>query len=111
MDISDQLIKKVFERDIGKNVVSINKCEGIGLNSGNVFRVETNDGLFIFKIYRSADYPEKGKMELLASMFTEHAIPHARIYSCIRNDKYIPNGYIIEQYLPGIPADRLKLIS
>ena len=103
------LIKKVFERDIHKNVISINECENQILNINNVFKIETEDKPFIFKMYRSVGYPEDGKMVFVSQKLLEHNIPHANICVYNRNDDDFPNGYIIEECLPGITADGLEL--
>ncbi|GHT53166.1 hypothetical protein FACS1894106_3610 [Spirochaetia bacterium] len=103
------LIEKIFERDINKKVLSINKCENLIFNINNVFKVETKEGLYIFKLYRSIGYPEKDKMIFVSKKLYEYKIPHAKIYSYNRNDNDLPNGYIIEEYLPGITVDRCEL--
>ena len=104
-----RLIKKAFERDIGKEAVSIHPCKNQIFNHNNVFKIETQDRPYILKLYHSPGYPEEGKMLLVSEKLAEHSISHARIYSCNRGDDIFPNGYIIEEYLPGIPADRLDL--
>jgi len=103
------LIKKAFEKDIGKRVVSIIKCENQIFNINNIYRVETENKRYIFKLYRSADYPEKGKATFVSRLLTEHRIPHAKIFSYNRYDADFPNGYIIEECLTGITADKLEL--
>lgn len=80
-----------------------------GGNLNNVFRIETEDKPYIFKIYHAAGYPEEGKMMFVSKKLIEHSIPHAKIYVDNRNDNNFPNGYIIEECLPGITADRLEL--
>jgi len=108
MDNHD-LIRKAFERDTGKKAVSIDRCENLIFNINHVFRIGTEDGRYIFKNYRSPGYPEEGKMPFIAERLAERNIPHAGIFSCNRGDDDFPNGYIIEECLPGITADRLAL--
>ena len=103
------LIKKAFERDIGTEAISIHPCENLSANLNNVYRIETEDRPFIFKLYRSPGYPEEGKMLFVAKKLAEHNIPHAEICSYNRRDDDLPNGYIIEECLPGTTADRLAL--
>jgi len=107
--VDDSLIEKVFKRDIKKEAISIHRCENQIFNINTVFKIETEDRPYIFKIYRSSGYPEEGKMLLVAEKLAEHNIPHARICSYNRKDDDFPNGYIIEECLPGITADRLVL--
>jgi aminoglycoside phosphotransferase (APT) family kinase protein len=103
------LVKKVFERDTNTKVLSITKCEGQNLNINNVFKIGTEDKTYIFKIYHSTGYPEKDKMVFISKKLIEHNIPHARTYFYNGNDADFQNGYIIEECLPGVTADKLKL--
>ena len=93
-------ITRVFERDIGERVVSVRDCRSSVVLHGkvaNVFAVETGEGSYIIKFYRSADYPERGKAVFVSDKLSEYNIPHAKIFSYNRDDKDIPNGYIIEE--------------
>jgi len=103
------LIKKVFERDIGEEIIEIYSCRNAVFNINNVFRVDAANKSYIFKLYRKKGYPEDGKIPFIAGKLTEHNIPHAKICSYNRNDNDFPNGYVIEEYLPGVTADRLGL--
>ena len=105
----DTLIKKVFERDINKTVVSIKRCKNVVFNINSVFIVETEDSSYVIKLYNSVDYPEKDKALFVSGKLTEIDIPHAKIFSYTRNDEDFPNGYIINEYLHGTSADRLYL--
>jgi len=102
-------IKEVFERDMHKQAISIRPCKNKIFNINNVYKIETEDRPYIFKMYRSPGYPEEGKMLFVAQKLAEHGIPHARIFSYHCGDDDFPNGYLIEECLPGIAADRLNL--
>ena len=104
-----RLIKKAFERDIGTEVLAIYPCKNRVFNINHVYRIATEDRQYIFKIYRSPGYPEEGKMLFAAQKLAEHNIPHAEIFACSSGDSVFPNGYIIEECLPGITPDRLIL--
>lgn len=107
--VNTGLIKKAFERDMGKRVLAVTKRENLFFNINSVFKIETEDGAYIFKLYRSAGYPEEGKMPFVAQKLAAHGVPHATIYAYNRTDDIFPNGYIIEECLPGTAADRLAL--
>jgi len=103
------MIKQAFESAIGKEAISIHPCKNQILNINHVYRIETEDRPYIMKLYRSPGYPEEGKMLFVAEKLAEHSVPHARVYSYNRGDDDFPNGYIIEECLLGITADRLAL--
>jgi len=103
------LIKRIFERDMKLDVISINKCKNHISNLNNIFIIETKDKKYIFKMYRHKGYPEENKMIFISKWLTENNIPHAKTCIYNRNDGDLPNGYIIEEHLPGIAADRLNL--
>jgi len=103
------LIKEVFERDINKKVLSIVRYENLMHNINKVFKVEIEDQSYIFKMYHAMGYPEEDKMMFVSNKLDEHRILHAKICFYNRNDKDVSNGYIIEECLPGITADRLAL--
>ncbi|MCL2187664.1 MAG: aminoglycoside phosphotransferase family protein [Defluviitaleaceae bacterium] len=100
-------IKKVFEKDMGKNVTAIQQFEGVENNA--VYKIETPSQAYIFKIYRIPNWPEDGKLLLVDRLLTERGIPHAKIFVYNRDATHFPNGYLIEECLPGITADRLTL--
>jgi len=101
-------IKKAFKRDIGKTAVSVSNCLNQIYGINNVYRIETDGKSYIFKMFHSAGYPEKGKMCFVSKLLSEHNIPHAKVYSCKSSSDDFPNGYMIEEWLPGITADKLE---
>ena len=103
------LLKEAFERDTHKQVISIRRCANLISNINHAYRIETEDKPYIMKLYRSPGYPEEGKLLLVAERLAGHSIPHAAIYSYSSGGSDFPNGYIIEECLPGITADRLAL--
>lgn len=101
------LIIKTFENSIGKPVRSIYRYDNVPNNQ--VYRIETDSRPFIFKIYAQRDWPEEGKLPFVHQKLDEYSIPHARLYAFNREDDNFPNGYLIEEFLPGVTADRLTL--
>ncbi|MDD4494801.1 MAG: aminoglycoside phosphotransferase family protein [Eubacteriales bacterium] len=105
--MDDNIIKRTFETQIGKEVCSINKFDNVPNNQ--VYKIETESQNYIFKIYAKRDWPEDGKIPFVARKLEEHKIPYAKLFKFERNDVNFPNGYLIEECLPGITADRLVL--
>jgi len=73
-----------------------------------VYRVDTEDGLFIFKRYTSG-WPEPGKVPYVESKLTEYGIPHAELMFYHRDEDEYTNSYLIERFLPGTPADLMTM--
>lgn len=75
----------------------------------SVYRIETENRLYIFKAYNTMGWPEDGKLPFVYRKLDEYQIPHAKMIIFSREDENFPNGYMIEECLPGITADRLSL--
>jgi hypothetical protein len=103
------IIKKVCERELDKKVIKIHDVKNKDFNINSVHIVETFYMRYVFKIYHSTDYPEKGKPVFVSSLLSKHSIPHARILSYSHGDDDFPTGYVLEECLPGITADRMGL--
>ncbi len=101
------LIKKTFEDQMHKKACSIYQFENIFNNY--VFKVETETKPYIFKVYAKRDWPENGKLPFVSRKLSEYNIPHAELLVFNREDEIFPNGYLIEECLPGTTADRLAL--
>ena len=106
MDERD-LIIKTFENSIGEDVRSIYRLDSVPNN--RVYKIETRSQSYIFKIFAKRDWPEDGKLPFINQKLEEYRIPHARLYVFDRQDSNFPNGYLIEECLPGATADRLEL--
>lgn len=76
--------------------------------NNTVYRIDTESQPYIFMIYKS-DWPEDGKLLFVDSKLSEYGIPHAKILVYSRDNSDFPHGYLIEECLPGITADRLTL--
>ncbi len=98
------IIKETFEGQMNKTVKSIHKIEEVPNNQ--VFKIYTELQPYIFKIY-SSGWPEDGKLPFVAHMLDEYKIPHAELFVFNREDNNFPNGYLIEECLQGITADRI----
>lgn len=100
------LIKETFESQMNKKVTSIYKFDNVPNNQ--VFKIDTELQPYIFKIYSSV-WPEDEKLPYVAHKLDEYKIPHAKLFVFNRNDNNFPNGYLIEEYLLGITADRVMM--
>lgn len=101
------LMKETFEKAMGKEVFSIHQYDNVPNN--RVYRIETELDSYIFKIYAKRDWPEDRKLPFVAEKLDEYKIPHAKLYVFDRDNSDFPNGYLIEEFLPGVTADRLTL--
>ena len=70
--------------------------------------IEAESQSYIFKIY-SCGRPESGKISFVYRKLSENNILHPRFFTFSREDENFPNGYSIEECLPGTTADRLTL--
>ncbi|MFT3951754.1 MAG: aminoglycoside phosphotransferase family protein [Oscillospiraceae bacterium] len=100
-------IIKGFEEAIRKEVYSVHKYDDVPNNQ--VFKIETKSQPYIFKIYAKRDWPEDGKLPFITKKFDEYKIPHAKLFVFDRKNSNFPNGYLIEECLPGVTADKLIL--
>lgn len=101
------LIKKTFQDQMHKEARSIHQFENVSNNY--VFKIETDTEPYIFKVYAKRDWPENSKLPFVSRKLGEHKIPHAKLLAFNRDDENFPNGYLIEECLPGMTADRLML--
>lgn len=101
------IIKETFESQMNETVKFIHKIENV-LNN-QVFKIETESERYILKIYSSSDWPEDGKLPFVTRKLDEYKIPHAKLFVFNRDDNNFPNGYLIEECLPGITADKLMM--
>ncbi len=103
---NNTIIKETFECQIKKSVKSIHKFENVPNNQ--VYKIETESQPYIFKIY-SSGWPEDNKLPFVVNKLDEYKIPHAKLFVFDRGDSNFPHGYLIEECLQGITADRLKM--
>lgn len=106
MNIIDN-VRKTFGDSLGISSCFIHGLDGVSNN--RVFIIEAEKKSCIFKIYAQADWPEDGKLPFVAQKLDEYKIAHARLYDSSRENEAFPNGYLIEELLPGITANKLNL--
>jgi Ser/Thr protein kinase RdoA (MazF antagonist) len=95
--------KKAAER-LNADVETIEQIPGVSDNT--VFAITAGGKPYIFKIYTLRDWPEDGKLLFINRKLIEHGIPCAKIIAFDRCDPDFPSGYLIEERLPGVTADR-----
>ena len=101
------IIEKTFEARMHTRVRAVRPFEGVANN--DVLKIETETGPYIFKVYAKRDWPENGKLPFINRKLNAYNIPHAELAVFCRDDACFPNGYSIEECLPGTTADRLAL--
>jgi thiamine kinase-like enzyme len=101
----ENYIREKIEEVLQTRVEYIGKLENV-LNN-NVYKVVTNNNPYIFKVYKQKYWPEDGKLEFINNKLLENSISCAKLITFDRTDINIPTGYLIEEYLTGITADRI----
>ena len=102
----DNNIISTFQKHISAPVLFVKRIESEAINI--VYRVDTQEGSFIFKQYTSG-WPEEGKVPFVEAKLTEYGIPHAKLIYYHRDEENYANSYLIERFLPGTPADMLQM--
>ena len=97
---------ETFQQHISAPILSVKRMESEAMNT--VYRVDTQDGSFIFKRYTSG-WPEVGKVPYVEAKLTEYGIPHAELITYHRDEDDYTNSYLIERFLPGTAADMLVM--
>jgi len=100
-------IKTTFEKHMKQSVQSIRQFDNITNN--HVYKIESEYQYYIFKAYANYGWPENGKMPFVNCMLSQHRIDHAKLFVFSRDDMNFPNGFLIEECLPGTTADQLML--
>jgi len=97
---------KTFQQHIPASILSVKRMESEAMNI--VYRIDTENGSFIFKRYTSG-WPEVGKVPYVEAKLTEYGIPHAELIVYHRDENDYTKSYLIERFLPGTSADMLAM--
>jgi aminoglycoside phosphotransferase (APT) family kinase protein len=98
----DSKIPLAVESALGVKVLS---TEWIKLGIVNrVFRVETDGGSFVVKVFRSRTWPEDGKLQWVEKQLLKLGILHPRIVFFSRDASVFPNGFMITEHIEGRDA-------
>lgn len=99
-------IEKIVRETLNCNATEIKQFENVANNS--VYSFKCNDKRYIFKFFRNEYWPEDGKLQFVNELLLENDIPCAKLFTFTRDNPEFPNGYLIEQELNGITADKLQ---
>lgn len=103
-EIIARITKKV-EQYLHVQVDRIEKLDNVPNNS--VYKVWVQKKPYIFKIYKQRTWPEDGKLLFVNRKLIENHIRCAKIIAFNRTDSYFQTGFLIEECLPGVTADRI----
>lgn len=99
-------IEKIVSEYFNCNVTEIRQFENVANNS--VYSFKCNDKPYIFKFFRNEYWPEDGKLQFVNQLLLKNSIPCAELITFTPDNPEFPNGYLIEQELNGITADKLQ---
>lgn len=105
MTIDIKMIEQTAENALGASIDNIRQIENVTNNT--VYAFEAADRRYIIKLYRSRDWPENGKIPFVYHTLSQNSIPHAELIAFSRENKNIPNGYLIEGAVRGVAADKI----
>lgn len=99
-------IEKIVSEIFNCNANEIRQFENVANNS--VYSFKCNDKPYIFKFFRNEYWPEDGKLQFANQLLLKNSISCAELIVFTRDNPEFPNGYLIEQELNGITADKLQ---
>ncbi|MBQ8555528.1 MAG: aminoglycoside phosphotransferase family protein [Clostridia bacterium] len=80
-----------------------------GVTNNGVYAFSVGGEGYIFKAYRSPDWPEDGKLPFVNRVLRERRIPCAELIAFRRYDDALGCGWLIERQVPGLAADRAAM--
>ncbi len=108
----DKKVAKAVAKILKTRVYSCAKFAKGEIN--HVYKVETTKGLFVARVFRYKDWPEKAKLPWIEKQLEKAHLPHAKTLYYSRKPTYFPNGLMIQTYIEGLlgtDAVKTKLIS
>ncbi len=99
-------IEKIVSEIFNCNATEIRQFENVANNS--VYSFKCNGKSYVFKLYRNEYWPEDGKLQFVNQLLLKNDIPCTELIVFTRDNPEFPNGYLIEQELNGIAADKLQ---
>ena len=98
---------RLAEAHFGMPVCDMTAIEQVTNNK--VFRFTCEGNPYIFKFYKSKWWPETGKLPFVTRKLKEKGIRCADLKLFSRDNEEFPNGYLIEELLDGVAADKASL--
>lgn len=95
----DNKVKIAVAETLGMSVVSVSKIQEGEVN--HVYKINTDKGEFIARIFSSPDWPEIKALELIDKKLTKKNILHADIIYSDKSSKYFPNGFVVDKFVGG----------
>ncbi len=92
-------IKLAISKVLNIDVTIISKIEEGEVN--HVYKVQTNAGNFVARIFRHSHWPEPGKLEWIEKQLTLHKIPHPKTIFYSRSQEHFSNGFMISEFAEG----------
>jgi len=99
----DLHVAPAVEQALAVRVLGASKVKGGEVN--HVYKVQTNKKTVLVRVFRYKDWPEDGKFQWIEKQFAKHRIPHAKLLFYTRSKKWFPNGFMISEFIDGMPAD------
>lgn len=96
----DKKVAKAVAKILKTEVTSCNKFPKGEIN--HVYKVETTKGVFVARVFRYKDHPEKNKLTWIEKQLTKSGIPHAKTLYYSKGSTYFPNGLMIQTYIEGL---------
>lgn len=95
----ENLVKTAVEQVLKNKVFNVAKIVKGEFNK--VFKVETDKGVVIVRVFRHSHWPEPGKVEWIENQLLKHDILGARILYISRESHYFDNGFMISEFIEG----------
>jgi aminoglycoside phosphotransferase (APT) family kinase protein len=84
-------------------VKSVKKLKGGEVN--HTFRVDTNKGAIIVRVFGYKHWPKEDTLRFIEAKLEELKIKQSKIIYFERSDKYFKYGFMVGEWVDGIPGD------
>ncbi len=108
-DAAMETVKQIIRVHFGSDADEIGKVRNITNNSVYFFTMAGKR--YYLKLYRSKNWPEKGKVPFVYQRLSQNHIRSAELIAYNRDNVAYPNGYLIEREIRGTAADQILLDS
>ncbi len=98
------LIKEFFKSDLHTEVTNLERIISGEVNYS--YKIETSKGVFHVRVFRYKGWPSKEKLYFIDRKLSEASIPHAEIIRIDRSSEYFPYGFMVQEWIEGIPGDK-----
>ena len=106
-DAAIETVKQIIRTHFGCDTDEIGKIRNITNNSVYFFTIAGKH--YYLKLYRSKNWPEKGKVPFVYQRLSQNHIRSAELIAYNRDNEMYPNGYLIECEIQGTAADKILL--